>query len=302
MSHVALETQDCRSLSTRFDTPCVVRGAIDGGSWPVSFDSLREDYGGLQVLVRNACDATYRMALAEYLDYVREPESFAIDDGPLYLADWYFERDMPELAAQLPSLLSDEDWFADLMVGFRPMYRWLYIGAAGSSTGLHCDSLDTHGFLVVLAGSKHWRLFHPDDMRHFEPTTDHRCLAPEGQPLRHGCVEAILGPGDGIFVPSGWWHSVENLEPSLALTCNYANASNCDRFLRAVGDDPRFSVVYELIAQRIQAALDDPQLRRRTGLERAALRRAAYTVLRRARSRCRNLEQRLKAPSARVAL
>ena len=31
-------------------------------------------------------------------------------------------------------------------------------------------------------------------------------------------VSLVVGPGEALFVPVGWWHSVEALEPSISLS------------------------------------------------------------------------------------
>lgn len=41
----------------------------------------------------------------------------------------------------------------------------------------------------------------------------------------------IVGPGDGLFVPSGSPHQVTNLSPSIAISMNYIDASNIEKAL-----------------------------------------------------------------------
>ena len=39
-------------------------------------------------------------------------------------------------------------------------------------------------------------------------------------------LETIVGPGEVIFVPHGYWHMVINLDESIAITQNYVSESN----------------------------------------------------------------------------
>lgn len=45
--------------------------------------------------------------------------------------------------------------------------------------------------------------------------------------------------GDVIFVPAGCPHRVENLTDTLALSCNYVDATNIEASLKALGDQAR---------------------------------------------------------------
>jgi len=45
-------------------------------------------------------------------------------------------------------------------------------------------------------------------------------------------VECILKAGEMIFVPSTWWHTVLNLEESIAITQNFCNSHNISKVLK----------------------------------------------------------------------
>eukprot|EP01117_Protostelium_nocturnum_P015621 TRINITY_DN6073_c0_g1_i1.p1 TRINITY_DN6073_c0_g1~~TRINITY_DN6073_c0_g1_i1.p1 ORF type:complete len:164 (-),score=40.82 TRINITY_DN6073_c0_g1_i1:147-638(-) len=49
-------------------------------------------------------------------------------------------------------------------------------------------------------------------------------------------IEAVMKPGDLIFIPSSWWHTALNLEESIAVTQNFVsqqNLLNVNAFLKS---------------------------------------------------------------------
>ena len=55
-------------------------------------------------------------------------------------------------------------------------------------------------------------------------------MTPRGEVV---ALEATVEAGEVLFVPSGWWHCCLNLEPSIAITQNYAPRSSA--FAPAIG-------------------------------------------------------------------
>lgn len=93
----------------------------------------------------------------------------------------------------------------------------LWIGTAGSFTPCHYDSYGCN-WVAQIDGRKRWRVWPPNaDMAPtrvpFEESTVWSAV-PTAQ--HSGGFEAILEPGDVLFVPHHWWHFVESLTDSVA--------------------------------------------------------------------------------------
>jgi hypothetical protein len=152
-----------------------------------------------------------KMTMAEYCGLVRS-------HGPtndLYLVSGNRAFERPELAELLSDLTPPSDIFD---VPVRPGYASLWFGPAGTRTPLHHD---TSNILVCqIYGRKRITLVAPlsasilQSAEGFYAGRDWKdLLASEEDPLRARTVE--LSAGEALFLPAGYWHEVEALEPSI---------------------------------------------------------------------------------------
>eukprot|EP01116_Phalansterium_solitarium_P015835 TRINITY_DN353_c1_g1_i11.p3 TRINITY_DN353_c1_g1~~TRINITY_DN353_c1_g1_i11.p3 ORF type:complete len:247 (+),score=73.78 TRINITY_DN353_c1_g1_i11:603-1343(+) len=172
------------------------------------------------------------MRMSDYLAYC----AANCDAKPLYLFDNRFEQRVPEMLADYspPEHFAD-DLFELLSAEDRPDWRWFLVGPARSGSALHQDPHRTSAWNALLTGRKRWVLYPPDvippgvdetliDSEYYAAPDALRWfleyyprLPPEQRPL-----EIIQHAGETIFVPSGWWHAVLNLDAiNVAITHNF---------------------------------------------------------------------------------
>ena len=118
-------------------------------------------------------------------------------------------------------------------------YQWpsIFISRKGTGSGLHCDSRMTRFYSKMLSGKKLWRLIGPSEYWRADPNPDrsipetypHKFHADivspsfEESPYLDGALvyEAVLNPGDILFVPSAWGHQIVNVEDAVMTGLNF---------------------------------------------------------------------------------
>ena len=217
-------------------------------NWPLysnwSLETLLSRYGET-VFRAEAVDWKFRT----YVDYMRNNS----DEKPLYLFDRDFvskmgikvgggtvaggeEEEEAEPSAYWPPTCFGEDLFS-LLGSERPDRRWLIIGPERSGSIFHKDPNATSAWNAVIRGSKYWIMF-PSTSRLSTPpgvfiSSDQSevtcplsiaewllCFHAEAR-RTPGCLEGICHEGEVLYVPSGWWHLVVNLDPAIAITQNF---------------------------------------------------------------------------------
>ena len=157
----------------------------------------------------------------------------------LYLKDFHFCIEAPwTLAAyETPEYFLDDwmnTWFDGDDEGIRQTfgsefkksdYKFLYFGPRQTSTLVHTDVVRSHSWSAQLAGRKEWKLFDPSYSSVVE-NHDGICIGESLSDFNDGVATVTQYPGEIIFVPSGWYHQVLNLDNSLSINHNWIDSSS----------------------------------------------------------------------------
>ncbi|SCV04936.1 LANO_0G14708g1_1 [Lachancea nothofagi CBS 11611] len=213
--------------------PFILQSSSRAERWPQwNLKNLVDKFGNTKFR-----QEAVKWTLSFYSDYFSQN----YDESPLYL----FDCNSVAIQAlkkeyEAPKIFQNDLFkvFQEGEVQCRPDHRWLIIGPQGSGSTFHKDPNYTSAWNTVLTGKKLWIMLPPDvkppgvstDEDEEEVTSpigvaewvlsgfynDAVKLAQDGK-----CLITVTFPGECIYVPSGWWHTVINLTDSVALTENF---------------------------------------------------------------------------------
>ncbi|MFD5871343.1 transcription factor jumonji [Streptomyces sp. NPDC060322] len=215
------------------DRPVVLRGA--GREWPV-YAALHEarlrELDDRPVVAEDARRQAVTVRLREVLDELRSGRPRG-----LYLRDQLVSEFEPGLWNLVPREIRRLNWLLALPADVRPDWVWLMIGAAGTSSPLHVDTMASSAWNLLCSGRKEWS-FHPpwraEEWRLLPPG----CAGAQGADDGEG-VTLVQEPGDIVVTPSGWAHEVRNPTGTVSVTANFVNRSNlgfAKRYFDVLGD------------------------------------------------------------------
>lgn len=217
--------------------PVIVEGALDHwraiGRWTPEY--LRDTFGEFEF---DLDGEPWRMA-----DYAERVLKSTRDEPAPYLRNYPLDMLPPAMRADIgawPACLG-RNWLDSLLLprSARRVFPELYFGGTGAVFPvLHYDDMHMHAVLMQICGEKEYVAFAPEQTPYMYPrggieANKSSVDDPEGADSRrfplygnaHG-AKFVLRAGEMLFVPSGWWHTVRILSPSIAVSVNYANAKN----------------------------------------------------------------------------
>jgi histone arginine demethylase JMJD6 len=183
-------------------------------------DFLSEYYGSEPVeFARCGTKERVQRRLADYFALSE------VEKSNWYLVDWDFRRRCPELLHDfsIPQYFSI-DWLNDVPSRRRPDLMWIYVGHAGTFGPNHIDNFGSSAWLAVLQGTKH--VAFPTLSSGVSSAASIDAFGAGEDPRVRHFADAVLGPGDVLFVPAGAWHAAMNETYCLSVTANFIDGTN----------------------------------------------------------------------------
>jgi hypothetical protein len=172
-----------------------------------SFAGLRARCGEIEIEVGYPEPAT--LTLAEVIDRIdagAPPEFYVVSHNRV-------------LAGPLVQLRDDLEPLPEFLDPIAaPATANLWLGPANTESPLHHDT--THVYFCQLVGQKRYQLVAPwepellraEIVRGWDSSFD---VDAPGEVRVH---EVVLEPGDALYLPTGWWHRVVALTPSISVS------------------------------------------------------------------------------------
>ena len=213
--------------------PVIIEGLMT--DWPAltkwTLPWLRSQHGGheIEVHANRSRDQKYEqhfrgncetMSFGDFIGFLECPG----ETNDIYLVGRNFLLERPEFRGMLEDIQCPDGFLDPQTMDYRNVKLW--IGPRGTVTPLHHD----RGSVLFgqVSGRKHVKfispfhllsLYNDPDTCYSEVVLDEAIDLDRFPDMRHVVVrEAVIGPGDFLFIPVAWWHWVRALDASISLT------------------------------------------------------------------------------------
>ena len=241
-SNLSLKEFNTEFVKTR--TPVVITDAAH--SWPAmkkwSVDWFHQNHGERNVHRRGDAES---IQLKEHLDAL---ETSTLEKPVRYLRNLNIQTDWPELLTDITPrvAITDPDWLSSKLMptGWPRVARHLnqlFISGKGTTIPLHFDEWMMHAFITNIDGHKEFTMYAPEDAKYLYPKKDYYPVSEfpnpyEVDPIKYPlfcnakAISIVVGPGESIFIPCGWWHTTRTHSTCISISSNFVNRHNWKLF------------------------------------------------------------------------
>ncbi|MCY7352003.1 MAG: cupin-like domain-containing protein [Cytophagaceae bacterium] len=205
---------------------------------------FKTNYGEREVIVEGK-----RFKLGDFIDLMMS----ATEDNPApYPCKLQMDRDYPELVPDVMPRFSyalpdrtHSKLLPGRFLGGADTLELFFGSPGGQFPYLHYDYMCLHAYITQVYGQKEFTVMPPEQTPYVYPKPDNRWVSEvndakkpdlEKFPLfaKATPLTFVVGPGETLFIPCGWWHTARSLTPTISVALDCLNASNWTMFMREV--------------------------------------------------------------------
>ena len=205
---------------------------------------FKTNYGDRKVVVQGQ-----EFKLGDFIDLMVT----ATEDNPApYPCKLQIDRDYPELVPDVSPrynfALPDRTHSKLLPKGFIGGADTLEIffgSPGGQFPYMHYDYMALHAYINQLYGHKEFTVIPPSQTDCVYPDPENPWVSlidnqrnPDLKKFPKWAnatpISFVVGPGESMFIPNGWWHTARSVTPTISVAMDVLNASNWGRFKNEV--------------------------------------------------------------------
>jgi len=240
-----LSTRNFTQEYLRQNKPVVITDALRQwtalGKW--SLDYFKKNYGDKEFTCRGN-NAPSR--LDAYIDSLQDSSY----ESPVpYMRNINVQPDfmelLPDISPRLPYTEPDclsSRWLPRHWLRHDNLHQ-LFISGIGTTIPLHFDDWMSCNFISNLVGVKEFTFYRPEDGPYLSPKKDDIIISEITNiydvdkakfPLFAKATPYVveLGPGESLFVPSGWWHTSLTRECCISISSSFVSRHHWHSFSR----------------------------------------------------------------------
>ncbi|XP_053692301.1 2-oxoglutarate and iron-dependent oxygenase JMJD4 homolog [Sabethes cyaneus] len=185
-----------------------------------------------------------------FLNYWHETSAGG-KESKLYLKDWHLRELLPDYQFYETPVFFASDWLNEYLIDLEQNdYMFVYIGPKDTWTPFHADVFSSYSWSTNISGMKKWLLLPPGQELALKDSLGNLPfdISEELLDLKEIVYYSVLQTaGEALFVPSGWYHQVHNVQNAISVNHNWFNGCNIDYI---------WSTLYDA-TEKVQNEIDD---------------------------------------------
>ena len=217
-------------------------------NWPAKDkftpEFFRENYGHRDVKVQGKW---YK--LSEYIDLMLT----GTEENPApYPCKLQIDRDYPELVKDVSPRLkyaTPDRAYSKLLpsqfLGGADMLEIFFGSPGGQFPYLHYDYMCLHAYITQVYGQKEFTVIPPNQTEFVYPNPENPWVSMIDDQINPDLkkfplwekatpLKFVVGPGETLFIPCGWWHTAHSVTPTISVALDCLNDSNWKNFIGEV--------------------------------------------------------------------